>query len=27
VVIEPSDDDRAAVIRWVRNPTKLRRLQ
>ncbi len=27
VFIEPSDDDRAAVIRWVRNPTKLRQLQ
>jgi RNA polymerase sigma-70 factor (ECF subfamily) len=27
VFVEPADDDRAAVIRWVRNPTKLSRLR
>jgi len=26
VFIEPSNDDRAAIIRWVRNPSKLNRL-
>jgi RNA polymerase sigma-70 factor (ECF subfamily) len=27
VFIEPSTDDRAAIIRWVRNPSKLNRLR
>ena len=27
VFIEPGDGDRAALIRWVRNPTKLHQLR
>ena len=27
VFIEPGDGDRAALIRWVRNPVKLRQLR